>query len=167
MFCFVRSFVCLVVWFFVCLFVWCDGSCVGFCVCLYVCLFVRFVGRLIVRLFVCWLVSSFVWLRLVAVLDWWPCFRLLFFSGLVFVCLCMIRATPRLGGKTSGGCLLGASWVLPGSPLFLDGPWVPPAGERDAIRFFWFFSAGKSLSKWLQDFVENWVEMATRKREIS
>ena len=66
------------------------------------------------------------------------------------------------------------SWMLP--RRLLGASWFPPllrwalgaaAGRPPAIEFFWFVSAWKSLSKWLQDFIENWFQMATRRREIS
>ena len=82
-------------------------------------------------------------------------------------------------------CVLGASWVLlgaswalpvlpgrldawmpPGSPLFLDGPWVASAGERPPFRLCGFFVLSKRMANKLQKVVQNGVQFGFKMLEI-
>ena len=54
---------------------------------------------------------------------------------------------------------MGASWVLPGSPLFCDWSWVASPGEQAGFRPFAFLVVPKRMSKSLQNVVQNGVQM--------
>ena len=57
------------------------------------------------------------------------------------------------------------SWMPPGSPLFLDGPWVASAGERPGFRLFGFFVLSKRMANKLQKVVQNGVQFAFKMLE--